>query len=185
MSKIARRAAAGGISAVLLATLAGCSQQATKGVATVPEGGVSARSGHVVVNDVWVDTNHALRKGGDATVRFTLADDGPHPDALVGVTTRMARRVTLAVHDSPVSSIAVAPRQSADLEWHNGSGVILHDITHRMPFGQFFPLTFHFSHSPSVTMRVDVGPLGGRHAVAPHRRDWTAADAPATAQGQD
>lgn len=128
---------------------------------SVPQGGVDTASGQVKVEDVWVDSTHGVRKGGDATLRLTLTNDGRQPDALVSASCPVARAATLAVHGKQVHRIAVPKQQSIDLERRGGSGVILHDVTRTLRPGDFFNATFRFTRSPAVTLAVAVGPLGG------------------------
>jgi copper(I)-binding protein len=128
---------------------------------TVPEGGVDTSSGRVAVDDVWVNSTHKVHQGQDATVRLSLTNDGTRPDALVAASSPAAPRVTLSVHGKRVDRIGLPKGQSIDLEWRDGSGVILHDVRRPLTSGDFFDVTFQFARSPAVTVAVPVGPLGG------------------------
>ncbi|MGZ5367606.1 MAG: copper chaperone PCu(A)C [Aeromicrobium sp.] len=156
-----RRNKLAGAVVVALFSLTSCFSDDSPPQESVPQGGVDASSGHVVLDDVWVDSAHGIRKGGDATIRLTLTNDGRHPDALISASSPIAHRATLAVHRKPVGQIEVGDQQSMDLEWRDGSGVILHDLRRTISRGEFFNVTFRFMRSPSVTLAVTVGPLGG------------------------
>ena len=151
--------------------LAGCGSEA--GNEDLPGGGVDAYTGHIVVDDIWVDGPHGLPAGSAAPLRLAITNEsGCRSDALVGVSTPVAERAALERDGHPVASITVRARSQTDLEWR--TGVELEGLRRTLAPGTWFPVTLRFAHARPVTVRVTVGQLAQQ--PIPHGRgrgsDW-------------
>jgi copper(I)-binding protein len=138
----------------------------------VPSGGVDARTGTIRVDDIWLDAPQGVAAGGRAWLRLDLANDGLSGDALVGVSTPVARWVTLHHGDRLVRHIALPVGEPADLETTNG--IELAGFRHAVKPATWFPVTLRFAHAGVLTVDVAVGPLGSGPP------DTTKPEAPAT-----
>ena len=127
----------------------------------VPAGGVDATNGRIIVDDVWVDGPAGVAAHGSVGLRLYLANDSRHDDALVGVSTPVARHTRLVLHGRPVHRMPIPAWGAVNLEWPSrGSEVRLVDLTHALRPGQWFPVTFQFENSASIIMHITAGPLG-------------------------
>ena len=121
-------------------------------------GGVDATSGQIVVDDLWVNGPHGLAAGADAPVQLTITNESQTTgDALVGVSTSVAERVSLEQDGHAVTGIVVPAAGQVDLEWR--TGVELRGLRHALTPGQWFPVTLTFRRAAPVTVLVTVGPL--------------------------
>ncbi len=145
-----------------LAMLAGCGSEADN--EALPGGGTDARAGRIVIDDIWVDGPHGLNAGADAPLRLEMTNEATTTDdALVGVSTPIARRTRLERDGHPVPRIVVDAQSMTDLEWH--TGVELQGLRRNLEPGQWFPVTLTFGHAGSVTALVTVGQLAKQHIV--------------------
>jgi copper(I)-binding protein len=143
---------------VLLAAglLTGCS--AEDPFQALPADGVDARTGPLVIDDVWIDGPQGLAPGADAAIRLTLTNESQTTaDSLVSVSTPAAQRTVLQSGGRTVSRLALGAGTQTDLEW--ATGVELNGIRERLTPGQSIPVTFTFAQAGPVTLQVDVGPL--------------------------
>ncbi|MDX6260048.1 MAG: hypothetical protein QOH84_1736 [Kribbellaceae bacterium] len=143
---------------VLLAAglLTGCSSQDP--FQDLPAGGVDARTGSLVIDDIWIEGPQGLDPGADAAVRLTVTNESQATaDSLVGVSTPAARRAVLQSDGRTVSRLALGAGTQTDLEWT--TGVELQGMRERLTPGQSIPVTFTFAQAGPVTLQVDVGPL--------------------------
>ena len=142
---------------VLLAilTLAGCGWYPP--FQDLPGGGVDAKSGRVVIDDLWVDGPHGITAGGSAPLRLAITNASPTADTLVGVSTPIAERALLEQNGHPVAGIALPADGFVDLEWH--TGVELEGLRTSLTAGTYIPVTLRFAHAAPVSVRVAVGPL--------------------------
>jgi hypothetical protein len=136
--------------------LTGCSAQDP--FQDLPAGGVDARTGPLVIDDIWIDGPQGLDPGADAAVRLTVTNEShTTADSLVGVSTPAARRTVLQSGGRTVSRLVLGAGTQTDLEWT--TGVELVGMRERLTPGQSIPLTFTFAQAAPVTLQVDVGPL--------------------------
>ncbi len=154
-----------------LSLLAGCGTEADN--EDLPGGGVDADTGHIVVDDIWVDGPHGLSAGSTAPLRLTMTNESStRSDALVGVSTPVAEGAVLERDGRPVSRITVRAASQTDLEWR--TGVELQGLRRGLTPGSWFPITLLFAHARPVTVLATVGQLGQQ--PAPHgrgrRSDW-------------
>ena len=142
---------------VLLAilTLAGCGWYPP--FQDLPGGGVDAKSGRVVIDDLWVDGPHGITAGGSAPLRLAITNASPTADTLVGVSTPIAERALLEQNGHPVAGIALPADGFVDLEWR--TGVELEGLRTSLTAGTYIPVTLRFAHAAPVSVRVAVGPL--------------------------
>jgi copper(I)-binding protein len=147
--------------ATLMASLAGCDSSGSTIANGMPTGGVQANDGSTILSDVWIDAPHGARARADTGIRLYVDNDSHRPDAIVGVSTPLARTVEFMSHGHRVARIPVPPGQGEDLEWrHDRDGIELVHLRHTIERGQWYPVTFTFAHSPAVTMQITVAPLG-------------------------
>jgi hypothetical protein len=144
---------------VLLAAglLTGCSSEDP--FQDLPAGGVDARTGPLVIDDIWIYGPQGLEPGADAAVRLTVTNESQATaDSLLSVSTPAAQRAVLLSGGRTVSRLALGAGTQTDLEWTNG--VELEGMRERLTPGQSIPVTFTFAQAAPVTLQVDVGPLG-------------------------
>jgi copper(I)-binding protein len=129
----------------------------------VPVGGVDAGNRTIAVDDVWVDAPSGVRAGDTTALRLLLSNHGTHRDALVGVSTSIARRTRLLLNGRPVTRVPVRAGDAVDLEWPRaGYAVDLVDVSRPLSVGQEVRMTFRFARADAISVRVAVGPLGNR-----------------------
>lgn len=158
-----RRVMAVGSLLLLLGVAAGCDTTPATGP-YVPEGGVDASHGSVMLEDVWIDAPHGAHAGADTSLRMYVDNGSDHRDAIVKVSTPVARSVRLLRNGHPVQRLTIGVHQAQDMEWPRGSdGVELVHLKHGVEPGQWYPVTVTFAHSPAVTMRITIAPLGAVH----------------------
>ena len=127
----------------------------------LPDGGVDGTNGTVRIDDAWVHAPDGVPTDARADLRVQLTNDSRHGDALVGVSTPVAAHVRLLLHGKAVRRISLEARGARDLEWpSHGSGIELVGLHRPLQVGQWFPITFRFQRSSSITMQISVGPLG-------------------------
>ena len=161
-SPAVRRFLVSGVLLACLGTLGGCDSDTTGGY--VPDGGVDATHGSVMLQDVWIDAPHGAPAGADTGLHMYLDNGSNHRDALVKVSTPIARSVRLMRNGDPVTRLPIGVHQARDLEWRTDhDGVELLHLRHAVEPGQWYPITFTFTHSPVVRMRVTIAPLGDAH----------------------
>lgn len=154
------RAAVGALPVVLaVGLLAGCAPDPSQ---DLPQGGVDATTGRIVIDDIWIDGPQGIPAGSTAQVRLALFNESAAAnDALVGVSSPDAAHAVLEHDGHPVPEIAVPAGGHADLEW--AGGVELQDVRHRLEPGQRIPVTLTFARSAPVTVMIAAGPLGVRN----------------------
>lgn len=158
-----RRVRVAGSLLLLLGVAAGCDTTPATGP-YVPDGGVDASHGSVMLEDVWIDAPHGAHAGADTSLRMYVDNGSDHSDAIVKVSTPLARSVRLLRDGHPVQRLPIGIQKTQDLEWHKGSdGVELVHLKHGVQPGRWYPVTVRFAHSPAVTMRVTTAPLGVAH----------------------
>ncbi|WP_328992760.1 copper chaperone PCu(A)C [Kribbella sp. NBC_01245] len=135
--------------------LAGCSAQPP--VLDLPAGGVDADSGSVVIDDIWLDGPHGVAAGADAPLRLALENMSASDDALVGVTTPIAKSVQLEQGGRPTGKIVLPAGRLVDFEWQ--TGVELEGLRTSIQPGQPFTVTLRFAHAAPVAVQVTAGPL--------------------------
>jgi len=142
---------------VLLAmlTVAGCGWRPP--FQDLPGGGVDAKSGRVVIDDIWVDGPHGITAGGSTPLRLAITNASTTADTLVGVSTPIAERAVLEQDGHPVAGIALPADGFVDLEWR--TGVELEGLRTSLTAGTYVPVTLRFARAAPVTVRAAVGPL--------------------------
>jgi copper(I)-binding protein len=137
--------------------LAGCSSPDP--FQSLPSGGVSATTGPLVLDDVWVQGPQGLAAGANAPVRLVVVNESATTaDSLVAVSTPAAQRTVLLTGGHTVSSVALPANSAIDLEWSNG--IEVEGLRSSLRPGQQLPITFTFAKAAPVTLQVTVGPLG-------------------------
>jgi copper(I)-binding protein len=148
---------------VVLGLVAGCDTTSATGL-YVPDGGVDARHGSMMLEDVWIDAPHGAHAGADSGLRMYVDNGSDHSEAIVKVSTPLARSVRLLRDGHPVGRLRVRAEQAQDMEWHKGNdGVELVHLKHAVEPGQWYPVTVTFAHSPAITMQVTIAPLTAAH----------------------
>lgn len=130
----------------------------------VPRGGVDGRTDSIIVDDVWIDAPHGVPAGANTSLRLDLSNESGRNDALVGVSTPIAERVTLHRNGESVDRIAVRPHSSTNLEWVDD--VRLDHLRHAIQPGRWFPVTLRFAWSAPLRIRVTAGPVGTVHTTS-------------------
>ncbi|WP_432936438.1 copper chaperone PCu(A)C [Kribbella sp. CA-253562] len=139
--------------------LAGCSTPDP--YQDLPGGGTDAVTGHVVIDDSWVDAPHGLTAGADAPLRLSLTNESATTaDALVGVSTPVARSASFVQDGRDVARIALPAGADSDLELT--TGVELHGFRRALRPGEWFPVTLTFQNAAPVTFQVAAGQLPAR-----------------------
>jgi copper(I)-binding protein len=124
----------------------------------LPQGGVDATSGAIVVTDLWAQGPQGLTEGADAPMRLTLTNESPTvADALVGVSTPIAEHTALVSAGKPVKTIAIPAGAQVDLE--SRTGVVLEHVLRNLRAGEWFPITLTFANAGPVTTQACAGPL--------------------------
>ena len=125
---------------------------------SLPQGGVDATSGAIVVTDLWVQGPQGLTEGTDAPLRLTLTNESPTvADTLVGVSTPIAEHTALVSSGQAVKTIAIPAGAQVDLERQNG--VVLEHVLRNLRAGEWFPITLTFANAGPVTTQACAGPL--------------------------
>jgi copper(I)-binding protein len=136
--------------------LTGCATQPP--FQDLPAGGVDARTGPLVIDDIWIDGPQGLQPGADAALRLIVTNQSPTTaDTLVGVSTPAAQRTVLQNAGQTITTIALGAASQTDLEWT--TGVELEGLRQSLIPGQAIPVTLTFAEAAPVTLQVDVGPL--------------------------
>ena len=164
--KALRNGAAVLLAVVMSIAVAGCTE-ADKTGPYVPEGGLGATNGAIVLDDVWIDDPNGVPRGGSAALRLYVDNESKTDDALVGVTSDTVSSASLQMDGRPVSRIDLPAEKAVNLEWGNGTGVQLEQFRQTIRPGQWFSITLSFARSDEITMLVTAGPLGVEPSTAP------------------
>ena len=164
--KALRHGAAVLLAVVMSTAVAACTEADNTGP-YVPQGGLNANNGAVVLDDVWVDDVNGVPSGGSAALRLYVDNESNTDDALVGVSSDTVSKASLRKAGKPVSRIDLPAQQAVDLEWGNGTGVQLEHFRRTIQPGQWFSVTFSFAKSDDITMLVTAGPLGTLPSTTP------------------
>lgn len=135
--------------------LTGCSSQDP--FQDLPSGGVDARTGQLVIDDIWIDAPHGLTAGANAPLRLTMTNESATGDALVGVSVPDAAHTVIQSNGHTVASIVLPAGSQIDLE--SRTGVDLEGFRQSFIPGQRIPVTLTFAQAAPVTVQATVGPL--------------------------
>ena len=130
-----------------------------------------AHDASVQVSGAWARATAPNAMSGGAFL--TLTAHG-HPDALVGVSTPVAKTAELheTVNDKgimkmlPAPVLALQPDAPVTLK-PGGYHIMLMELQHQLTRGESFPLTLRFEHAPPQTVNVMIegpgaaGPMAG------------------------
>ena len=122
------------------------------------QGGVDARVGTVILDDVYLQGPNGLAAGATAPLRLGLTNEAATDDALLSVSSPVAARAQLQDAGRAVDRIPLPAGRMTNLEYD--TGVLVEGIDHPLQPGQWFPVTLRFAHAGTVTVPVTVGPLG-------------------------
>lgn len=144
--------------------LAGCGVQPS--FQDLPGGGVDTTTGRITIDDIWIAGPHGVAAGADAPLRLALKNESTSTDdALVGVTTPIARSVQLEQDGRPTDKIALPAGGFVNLEWQ--TGVELEGLRTSIRPGQPFWVTLRFARAAPVAVQVAAGPLAAPEPAIP------------------